>query len=198
MTEPKVQPFKGKTKGWTHWCTPEHFLDRVRELGPIGLDPFSNPRSKVNASVAWGWPPPGGGLFERPWCPRGFEWKDSLKENWRGYGLVFCNPPYGKELPPCIDKMCTEGERGTEIVALIPSSTDTKWWHKVVNSADAGVFVQGRIAFDNPPPGSKGDAPSMVSFVAYWGPQVEAFFDAFGDMGAITLLRDPRPFVRAK
>ena len=41
-------------------------------------------------------------------------------------------------------------EHGTEIVMLIPSRTDTSWFHKyILNKADEIRFVKGRLRFIN-------------------------------------------------
>lgn len=38
MTAPQLL-----TSAWQHWTSPECVLERVRRLGPIGLDPAGNP-----------------------------------------------------------------------------------------------------------------------------------------------------------
>lgn len=178
------KPFTGRTGAWSNWCTPEHFLERVRRVGVIGLDPCANLESAVDARLNFFGPHYEGEL--PPGCTR----DDGLVASWKdaAHGqLTFVNPPYNP-MAGWVDKMCAEADAGTEIIALVASKTDTQWFHKIFKSATAGIFWKGRIAFDNPPPGTKGTAPSVSSFVAYWGLNVDRFFDAFSECGkAISL-----------
>jgi hypothetical protein len=51
-------------------------------------------------------------------------------------GVVFCNPPYGREIGKWTRKAVEQAAQGKTIVLLIPSRTDTKWWHEDVMTAD--------------------------------------------------------------
>ena len=68
------------TSAWSHWTTPDNVLERVRRLGPIGLDPCGNPEDHVQAALSWHGP------HAKDVEHRG----DGLQEGWLGYGLVFC------------------------------------------------------------------------------------------------------------
>jgi phage N-6-adenine-methyltransferase len=76
---------------------------------------------------------------------------DGLKQSWAGR-KVYVNPPYGaRELPPWIDKAIREANRDSsdkelEIVMLLPSATDTRWF-KRLNSRAEITFITGRISF---------------------------------------------------
>ena len=48
----------------------------------------------------------------------------------------FVNTPYGRELPKWIAKAHAEALLGKTVVLLIPSRTDTRWWHDHVMQAD--------------------------------------------------------------
>jgi len=73
---------------------------------------------------------------------------------------TFCNPPYS-EIDKWIEKAVIEKDKGKSIVLLIPSRTDTRWFHKYVLPLAKEIrFVKGRLKFG----GAKENAPfpSMV------------------------------------
>jgi hypothetical protein len=142
------------------WNTPPEVLDLVRKLGPIGLDPCSNPTSIVGARDAW--------EFN----------DDGLNRPWADHGIVYVNPPYGREIVWWVAKAEREARLGAEIVALLPSRTDARWWQKHVTTADALVFWAGRLRFL----GAPSSAP-FPSAVAYWGPRWLTFLSVFGERG---------------
>jgi len=67
----------------------------------------------------------------------------------------FVNPPYGREITVWLQKAYTESRKGKTIVCLLPSRTDTKWWHDYVMKANEIRFLKGRLRFGN----SKNSAP---------------------------------------
>ena len=78
-------------------------------------------------------------------CPPNPEF-DGLSIEW---GEVnYCNPPYGRELPKWIRKGYEEWQKGKTVVFLIPSRTDTRWWHDYLMKADDIRFIKGRLKFD--------------------------------------------------
>lgn len=68
---------------------------------------------------------------------------------------TFINPPYGKEITKWLEQAWRESVWGKTVVCLIPSRTDTKWWHDVVMHADEIRFLKGRLRFGN----AKNSAP---------------------------------------
>ena len=48
---------------------------------------------------------------------------------------TFCNPPYS-EIERWVKKAYREAQKGKTIVLLIPSRTDTRWWHDYIMKAD--------------------------------------------------------------
>lgn len=152
-----------------HWNTPDDVLTPIREhLGPIVLDPCSNPFSKVRAKTEF-FGPPG---------------KDGLAESWQAGGVVYVNPPYGRKIVHWVDKAVLEGEAskilasGTEIVMLVPARTDTVWFHKILATANTVLLWKGRLTFLGAPHG----AP-FPSAIAYWGHRPTKFKVAFVDKG---------------
>jgi len=80
-------------------------------------------------------------------CEQGFEWptQDGLAETWEE-ARVFCNPPYGREISKWVQKANQEAHRAILIVMLVPSRTDTIWWHEAIKQARP-VFLKGRLKF---------------------------------------------------
>jgi phage N-6-adenine-methyltransferase len=84
--------------------------------------------------------------------------KSSLEIDWALFGrrppTCWLNPPYSK-CREFIAKAAHEARRGCTVVALVPSRTDTRWWHEHVWDAEKhqprpGVeirFIKGRLKF---------------------------------------------------
>ena len=77
---------------------------------------------------------------------------------------VYCNPPYGREIGKWIEKAWASVHRRFNaddiptseiVVLLIPSRTDTRWWHSYIMKADEIRFIKGRLKFGD----SKNSAP---------------------------------------
>jgi site-specific DNA-methyltransferase (adenine-specific) len=67
---------------------------------------------------------------------------DGLARSWSGH-RVFCNPPYGREVWRWLDK----AREADVAVFLLPSRTDTQWFHDYALKADDIRFVRGRLRF---------------------------------------------------
>jgi len=78
---------------------------------------------------------------------------DGLKRSWGKRNFV--NPPYGREIGKWLKKGYEESLKGKLVVFLIPSRTDTRWWHDYVMKADEIRFIKGRLKFE----GAKYSAP---------------------------------------
>ena len=74
---------------------------------------------------------------------------DGLNIEWGG--ISFCNPPYGREIPKWIKKGYEEYLKGKTVVFLIPSRTDTSYWHDFIMKATEIRFIRGRLKFDDQP-----------------------------------------------
>ena len=72
---------------------------------------------------------------------------DGLTIDWKKSNYV--NPPYGTGLINWIKKGYEESQKGKTVVMLLPSSTDTKYWHKYVMKAKEIWFIKGRLKFDD-------------------------------------------------
>jgi len=76
---------------------------------------------------------------------------------------TFVNPPYGREIGKWLKKAYEESQQGKTIVCLIPSRTDTSWWHSYVMKAKEIRFIRGRLKFG----GSKNSAPFPSAIVIF-------------------------------
>lgn len=180
------------------WLTPPWVLELVRAIAPIRLDPCTAPSNPTQAATfcSLGESAPNrDGVWLGP---------DGLAVDWArgspGKGLVFVNPPYGRALPKWIDKCVAEAQHA-EIVALVPSRTDTRWWQKAAVSASSACFLTGRLTFDSGNPGAPNrhtmwstkrnawvsvEPAAFPSCLFYWGDRPKRFQQAFSAQGIFT------------
>lgn len=59
----------------------------------------------------------------------------------------FMNPPYGRAIVAWMKKAYEESLKGRLVVCLVPSRTDTRWWHDYAMKADEIRFIKGRLKF---------------------------------------------------
>lgn len=91
---------------------------------------------------------------------------DGLKDEWGQCSFV--NPPYGKEIPKWIAKGFEQWQQGKTVVFLIPSRTDTRWWHQYCMKATEIRFIKGRLKFDD----AENRAPFPSAIIIFKGSQV--------------------------
>ena len=90
--------------------------------------------------------------------------QDGLKQSWAGY-TVFCNPPYSN-VAEWVKKAFEETKnKNTTVVMLIPSRTDTKYFHKYIYHRSEIRFIKGRLKFGN----AKNPAPFPSMVVIFRG-----------------------------
>lgn len=78
--------------------------------------------------------------------------QDGLTNDWKLFGpICWMNPPYGREIGKWIKKASEESKRGCTVVCLIPSRTDTRWFHDYIYQKDnvKTRFLKGRLKFVN-------------------------------------------------
>lgn len=106
--------------------------------------------------------------------------RDALEGPWAG-PMCWMNPPYSR-CREFIAKAAQEARRGCTTVALVPSRTDTRWWHSDVwdaekNQPRPGVeirFIKGRLKFGN----SENSAPFPSVVIIFRPVEVGATVDA--------------------
>lgn len=72
---------------------------------------------------------------------------NSLNIDW-GTRKVFVNPPYGRALYDWVKKSYEAARGGATVVMLIPSRTDTKYFHEYAVKGEIR-FIKGRLKFEN-------------------------------------------------
>lgn len=78
-----------------------------------------------------------------------------------GGNVVFCNPPYGREIGKWVKYSYEQSRKeNTTVVMLVPSRTDTRWFHDYIYGKAEIRFVKGRLKFGNATSGAP--FPSMV------------------------------------
>lgn len=65
------------------------------------------------------------------------------------------NPPYGRKIGNWIEKAYQSALGGATVVCLLPSRTDTRWFHEYCLKSSDIRFIKGRLHFG----GSKNAAP---------------------------------------
>ena len=136
------------------WSTPQDFFDKLNwRFGPFDLDPCADPTNTKCAN-----------FFT--------EAEDGLSKNWEGF-VGFINPPYGRGIEKWIKKAYEESRKeNTRVVMLIPSRTDTKYWHQYIMKADEIYFVKGRLKFGD----SENSAPFPSAVIVFDGSNRQQIF----------------------
>ena len=126
------------------WSTPIDLYNSLDEIYNFTLDPCS---TKENAK-----------------CDKFFTIEDDgLKQDWSNE-IVFMNPPYGREIKDWVKKAYKESLKGATVVCLIPSRTDTKYWHDYIFPYSHEItFLKGRLKFGN----SKNSAPFPSAIIVF-------------------------------
>lgn len=93
------------------------------------------------------------------------EQNSCLDKSWAGH-TCFMNPPYGRHINDFIKKAYEESKNGATVVCLIPSRTDTKYWHDYIfGKAHEIRFIKGRLKFS----GHKNSAPFPSAIIVFDG-----------------------------
>lgn len=112
------------------WETPQYLFDELDREFHFTLDPCST--------------------HENAKCEKHFTIEeDGLKQSWGGES-VFCNPPYAREIQKWVQKAYEESHKpNTIVVMLIPSRTDTRYFHDYILHRSEIRFLDGRVRFSN-------------------------------------------------
>jgi len=129
------------------WETPDDFFDEQHERHGFTLD--------VCAST------------DNTKCDKFIDAEtNALVVDW-GKNVCWMNPPYGRALKTWMAKALSESEKGATVVCLVPSRTDTKWWHDYAMKGDI-TFIKGRLKFV----GAKSCAPFPSAVVVFRPPSL--------------------------
>lgn len=92
-------------------------------------------------------------------CPRYFtKDQDGLDQAW-GEETVWCNPPF-RDVAAWVRKASIE--KGATTVLLVPSRTDTDWWHRYVWTKAEIRWIRGRLRFN-----AKANAPFPCCIIVF-------------------------------
>ena len=94
--------------------------------------------------------------------------------DWGG-SRVFCNPPYGRQIGDWVQKGYEESQKpGTLVVMLIPSRTDTSYFHDYIlhGKADEIRFLRGRLKFTDEDGNAKDAAPFPSAVIVWRSPDM--------------------------
>ena len=93
--------------------------------------------------------------------------ENGLEQSWKGE-RVFCNPPYSEISKWCEKAFYESKNPNTLIVMLIPSRTDTRYFHDYILHRAEIRFVKGRLKFGD----SKNSAPFPSMIVIFRGAKI--------------------------
>lgn len=103
---------------------------------------------------------------------------DGLNQPW--IGKVWMNPPYGKSIDKWLEKFYNH-QNG---IALVFARTDTQWFHKYCATADAILFLSGRIKFVDGL-GKKSGSPGCGSMLVAFGKENVKTLESMYEYGLI-------------
>lgn len=134
--------FSSKTE---MWATPQWFFDNVNKSFNFTLDVCA--------------------IHENAKCANFFSPKENgLIQEWTG--ICWMNPPYGRTIKDWVEKAYTESiiKNQCTVVALVPSRTDTKWFHEYIyNKPGVAIqFIKGRLCFVSKNTTNPAPFPSML------------------------------------
>lgn len=129
------------------WATPEWLFKELDKEFGFNLDVCASPE---NAKCELYYTAEDDGLL-MPWD-----------------GVCWCNPPYGNRIADWLNKALLETGNGVTTVVLIPSRTDTRWFHEYVLGRCEIRFIKGRLKFG----GSKNSAP-FPSMLCIYRPETK-------------------------
>lgn len=131
-----------KSSKSAEWSTPQDFYDKLDQEFHFTLDPCAT--------------------HENAKCKHHFtEEDDGLERCWYD-NVVFMNPPYGRKISKWLEKAYMSSKHNTTVVCLVPSRTDTRWWHDYCMKGEIR-FIKGRLKFGN----SKNSAPFPSAVVIF-------------------------------
>lgn len=155
------------------WGTP----DVIR----AAVEAFGKDRQKEIVDPCPGSTPVGTGMANL-YCPPESA-QDGLKFPWENLGkrcVFYCNPPYGRAVKAWVRQAMVANRCGCEVIMLLASRTDTRWFHDAMRQANSALFIEGRLTFLSAP------APApFPSVLLYFGEEDPAFARAFGHLGTM-------------
>jgi phage N-6-adenine-methyltransferase len=118
----------GLTSKRQYWETPPEIFNPLNDEFNFTLDPCAEPETAK--------------------CKKYFTiHENGLYQDW-SKDVVFCNPPYGKNVDKWIIKSILESRKGATVVMLLKADTSTKRFHDIIQPNAAEIrFLRGRVKF---------------------------------------------------
>lgn len=132
------------------WGTPQYLFDALNDEFGFTLDACANDFNHK--------------------CPSYYtKEQDALKQSW--HGVVWMNPPYGREIVEWMKKAKHEVDVGNAqvVVCLVPVRSDSKWWHNFAMKASEVRLLDQRLEFQ----GAGNKAPFPAAIVVFSENSVE-------------------------
>lgn len=124
---------KGQDALFSHkgdeWETPKWLFDKLNEEFHFDYDAAAN---EFNTKCGDNWI------------------QNALEDSWMKWGgkIFWLNPPYS-QITAFLKKAYEESLKGAIVVCLIPSRTDTRYWHDYCMKTYEIRFIKGRLKFNN-------------------------------------------------
>lgn len=142
--------------------TPPYVLEPVRmALGGIDLDPCTEPDNPTGAARFY--------TAET----------DGATEPWDA-DTIYVNPPYSKARERWVARCIDAAAEGARVVLLMPSHTDTRLFHRAIQTASHVVFIKGRVKFGILRENRRQEAASHPSCLIAWNLTSPAPMDTLG------------------
>jgi len=164
------------------WETPDDLYNNLNGFFRFNIDAAAN---KTNTKC-------GTYYRKRPEPKQGHRYVnqkevDGIVDEWPVHqgDVVWCNPPYGRDIGKWLDRGYEASENGATVVFLLPARTDTHWFHSYSKIGEVWLF-KGRIKFM----GAQASAPFPSMLLIFDGDQVNS--------GTIRLIDPNAPLIENK
>ncbi len=153
----------GVGAGSAEWQTPPELFERLHRRFKFDYDAFAsheNALLPLYSTVK--------GTFYGPLAVPALPFTDchGLQLDWAGR-RVFMNPPYSRGfIEQAVQKAAGERFTAEIIVALLPASTDTRWFQQYVLPFAHIDWLPKRVRFIDPETGEPGTSPPGGSIIA--------------------------------
>lgn len=155
----------GVGNGSGEWQTPPDLYGRLSRRYAFDYDAFASHENALEDFYSTS-----DGTFERG---QRIDHLDAIAQDWTDL-RVFMNPPYGRDMIGlAVGKAMRERERAAIIVALLPASTDTLWFHQSIRPFADVEFLRRRVRFIDPRTGAAGGSPPSGSMIVTWRAEMQ-------------------------